>query len=201
MTMFEAKKNFIVAEAARQFSTKPIKDVTVRDIALAAGVGEATVYRYFGTKADLIVACAEKLEQEVFDVFIDKTPPDEAFKAIQRFYNAYLVIFTERTYLYRFLNEFDAYVINEGVGGLDNYANAIDGYKSAFIGAYNKGLEDGSVREIDNIELFYYSTTHALLSLCKKLASETPVIRQDVFAEKQKEIQTVIGVFSDYLKR
>lgn len=201
MSMLDAKKSFIVSEAARQFSTKPVKDVTVKDIAAAAGVGEATVYRYFGTKGELIVACAEMLEREVYDVFIDKVAPTPAIKAIERFYGAYLVIFTERTYLYRFLSDFDAYAINEGVDKLDSYADAIDGYKCAFLEAYERGLSDGSVREQENIELFYYSTTHALISLCKKLASDMPVIRQDLFTEKQNEISTLISIIIGALRK
>ena len=194
MSMLEAKKNYIISEAVNQFSSHPIKDVTIKDIASAAGVGEATVYRYFGTKGDLILACAEKLEKLVSEIFIEKTETHPAYKALERFYNAYLTIFTDKIYLYRFLNEFDAFVINEGVSGLGSYEDAIDTYKQAFIAAYERGISDGSVRKVEDIELFYYSTTHAVLSLCKKLSAEAPVIRQDKMIEKHKEISTLINV-------
>lgn len=203
MSMLDVKKNYIITEAADQFSKRPIKDVTIKDIAVAAGVGEATVYRYFGTKGDLIVACVEKLEKEVSGIFIDKKTPFSPLSAIERFYNAYLVIFNEKPQLYRFLNEFDAYVINEGIGGLDSYADAIDAYKDLFIQAYELGVAEGTINKVSNIDLFYYSTTHAIIALCKKLSYEKPVIRQDLKAEEEKEneISTLIGIILDTLRK
>ena len=46
----------ILEEAYRLFSEKSIEGVTMPEVAEASGVGRATVYRYYPTKLDLVVA-------------------------------------------------------------------------------------------------------------------------------------------------
>ena len=95
--------------------------------------------------------------------------------------------------LYRFLSEFDAYCIGEKVD-LEEYADNIDRFKEAFMTDYAAGLDDGSVKDVGDAELFYYSTAHATISLCKKLALEGNLIRQDVRGDKAAEVKTLIGI-------
>ena len=64
MTMKDAKLGFVTDGAVKLFLTGSISGVTVKDIAKECGVGEATVYRYFSTKSDLIIACAVKLQKK-----------------------------------------------------------------------------------------------------------------------------------------
>ena len=65
MSVMDAKRNYVVDTATNLVLSRPLSRVTVRDVAQEAGVGEATVYRYFSTKTSLIVACALKLQGEV----------------------------------------------------------------------------------------------------------------------------------------
>ena len=76
----------------------------------------------------------------------------------------------------------------------------MDIFKAQFEEAYRAGVEDGSVKKVWDLDLFYYSTTHAMLSLCKKLASEAYIVRQDDLTDKRQEIRTVIDVILQYLK-
>ena len=47
MSVLDAKRNYVVETATRLFLSRPLSQVTVRDVAQEAGVGEATVSRYF----------------------------------------------------------------------------------------------------------------------------------------------------------
>ena len=51
-----ARQQRILEEAYRLFSEKSIEGVTMPEVAEASGVGRATVYRYYPTKLDLVVA-------------------------------------------------------------------------------------------------------------------------------------------------
>ena len=81
----------------------------------------------------------------------------------------------------------------------DDYAIGLELFKSAFGDAYFRGIEDGSVKKLSNWEIFYYSTAHAMLELCKKLSAPNIVI-QDASHQKEKEIETLIEIILNTLK-
>ena len=54
----------ILEEAYRLFSEKSIEGVTMPEVAEASGVGRATVYRYYPTKLDLVVAIGTRTWDE-----------------------------------------------------------------------------------------------------------------------------------------
>ena len=85
--------------------------------------------------------------------------------------------------------------------GLDEYSDNLDVFRDAYLAAYNDGVKDGSVREIENPELFYYTTTHAILSLAKKLAVEGGIVRQDQKTDQIGELRTLNGTFLYSLRR
>jgi TetR/AcrR family transcriptional regulator of autoinduction and epiphytic fitness len=55
----------IVAEAIRLFSARGIDAVTVDQIAAAADIGKGTIYNYFQTKEDIVLAFMIDLERNV----------------------------------------------------------------------------------------------------------------------------------------
>ena len=77
---------------------------------------------------------------------------------------------------------------------MNPYESAIDQYKNFYMEAYQLGLKDGSVKKQKDIEMFYFSTTHALLELCKKLAYKKAVLNQDTKIEKDSEIKCLIDI-------
>ena len=199
MTIKDAKRNFLVSEATDLFLERSISDVTIKDIARRSGLGEATIYRYFSGRTELIVACALKLQSQVGEKFLSLKEETTGYERLTAFYGAFLETFEQHPELYRFLSEFDAYCINVKAP-LDEYADHMDQFKVAFVHAYKDGLHDRSVRPVEHLDLFYYSTTHAVLSLCKKLAVEGAVVRQDETTDKRMEVKTLIDLILSSLK-
>ncbi len=201
MTMKDAKLNFVVETATELFIKNSISGVTVKDIAKECGLGEATVYRYFSGKNELIIACALKLQQKVEKIFASGEDDfSSGFEKISRFFHTYRDIFIKKPEMYRFLSEFDAHLIGENEN-LDEYADNMDRFKDFFMAAYLEGLKDNTVREIDDIETFYYSATHSVLSLCKKLSAQGSILRQDALTDKAKEISVLTDTLLYYLKK
>ena len=199
MSLKDAKVNFLVDMATDLFMSRSIQEVTIRDIAISAQVGEATIYRYFGKKQELVVQAAMKLQGIVSSGYFQLDSKMNGYQKLEAFYLSYLDIFDHHRDFYKFLSEFDAYMSVENKDVLNPYEDAIDQYKSAFMSAYEQGLKDGSVRKQENIDLFYFSTTHAVLELCKKLALKA-VLNQDLAIEKIGEVRCLINIVLGTLK-
>ena len=200
MSLKDAKVNFLVDMATDLFMSRSIQEVTIRDIAISAQVGEATIYRYFGKKQELVVQAAMKLQSIVSSGYFQLDNKMNGFQKLEAFYLSYLNIFDNHRDFYKFLSEFDSYMSVENKDVLNPYEEAVDQYKSAFMKAYEQGLKDGSVREQENIDLFYFSTTHAVLELCKKLALKA-VLNQDLAIEKLGEVRCLINIVLNELKK
>ena len=194
----EKTLEIIVNDALELFLKNSIASVRIKDVANASGIGEATVYRYFSTKLNILEKCAVNLQNRVYEEYfrlVGKTGHEK----VSAFYSGYHKIFIDHPEFYRFIRELDAFVIDSG-GSLEEYSKGVDLFKNEFLTAYGEGLNDGSIRKTTDIETFYYSTTHALLELCKKLALNGKVVKQDEKIKKDNEIQTLSSIILSALK-
>ena len=194
MSLKDAKINFLVDMATDLFMARSINEVTIRDIAVAAQVGEATIYRYFGNKQNIVVHAAMKIQGVVSKDFFNLEKGKNGIEKLKVFYESYYEIFIKHPEFYKFLNEFDAYVSIEDNSIINPYESAIDSYKSFYMDAYKLGLKDGSIKEQKDIEMFYFATTHSLLELAKKLAFKKAVLSQDMRIEKTSELRCLIDI-------
>ena len=201
MSLKDAKKNFLVDIATDLFMCRSIQDVTIKDIAVSAQVGEATIYRYFGKKQTLVVQAAMKLQQAVNAESFKLNEGKNGFEKIKIFYFSYLQIFDSHPDFFKFINDFDAYMAGEQGDEMDSYESVVGQYKTAYMKAYQEGLKDGSIKAQNNIEMFYYSTTHALLELCKKLSIKKAVLSQDNIVEKRTQIQCLVDIILSALNQ
>ena len=200
MGMKDFKLDFILKTATDLFVTRGIGEVTIKDIADKAEIGEATVYRYFGTKANIVLACALALGKQTYEEFFDLSKGKTGYDKLEIFYNTYLNVFKKSPSHFYFIKEFDAYMCSRGEASLNEYEKNLNLFKQDFMEAYKLGLSDGSVKEIKQIEVFYFSTTHALLELCKKLSMKKGVLEQDKSLKKVSEIKCLINIILSSLK-
>ena len=188
MGIRDVKLNYIVETATALFMERSIRNVTVRDIAEKAGIGEATVYRYFSRKQNIVQAAAEKLQTEVLGHYYRAMPGKTGAERLTAFYDVYPRVFRDHPEFYRFVQEFDSYLIAEGLSSSEEYAAGIDKFYDYFMAAFRDGVADGSVKDKEDPRLFYYATAHAMLELCKKLSMAGDIVRQDSTVERIAEI-------------
>ena len=193
MSLKDAKINFLVEIATDLFMCRSVQDVTIHDIAVSAQVGEATIYRYFGNKQNLVIQTAMKIQSTVSAYFFKLKEGKNGFDKLTIFYQSYLNIYNEHPNFYKFLEEFDSFIDADSTN-TNSYEAVIDQYKAAYMEAYKLGLKDGSIKKQKDIDTFYFSTTHAILELCKKLAFKKAVLKQDKGEGKEKEIQCLIDI-------
>ncbi|HOJ52784.1 MAG TPA: TetR/AcrR family transcriptional regulator [Syntrophales bacterium] len=70
----KSRKDRIMEAALRIFAEKCYQDATITEISKEAGVSEATVYEYFGTKEDLLFAIPERISNQGYDVLTHILP-------------------------------------------------------------------------------------------------------------------------------
>lgn len=178
----------LVAAAADVFLARGIADVKMTDIARAAEVGVATLYRRFSTKTDLAVLAASLLWRR-FNQQIHSLVESNDFLALGGFdrldalLGAYRDAYLLHAEFMRFLDELDHLVLSEHtpVARLACYGAEVDSFYLVFDDAYLLGRMDGSItREVD-FPVFYHALAHALTSVAQKLA-RGEVIPSDDFA-------------------
>ncbi len=201
MGFLDLKKTYIVDVATSLFLSSGIDNVTVKDIADAANVGEMTIYRYFGKKQAIVAGAVLSLQDIVVSDYFDLAKAKTGFERLEMFYSSYLEIFKHKPEYFRFIREFELMMIGEDEATLKQYEKGVDAFKVAYLDAYNLGLKDGSIKEIENIELFYFATTHALIELCKKLSYKKGVLAQDKHIKKSDEIECLIETILNSLKK
>lgn len=201
MSFKDLRTKYVVDVATKLFLERGIGDVTIKDIAVEADIGEATIYRYFSKKTNVVLASALQLKEKVFRGYFDLSKGKTGFEKVEIFYYSYLRIFERSPEYFYFINEFDAYMQMQNEVSLDEYEKQVDTFKSEYLEAYKLGQRDGSIQRIENVEVFYFSTTHALLELCKKLSVKEAFLQQDRTSKKAAELECLIKVILASLQK
>ncbi len=200
MTLRDVKRKFFIETATGLFLEHGIENIAIEDIAKAANVGEMTIYRYFGKKQAIVYEAVMTLQNSVSQDFFKMDSGVTGYEKLAIFYNSYLDVFKTRPNYFRFIREFDLLMIKEDDKNLEAYEDGLAFFKNAYIRAYELGLKDQSVRVLSDLELFYFTSTHALIELCKKLSYERSVLHQDEQINKDEEIKCLIDTFLNALK-
>ena len=195
----DLKRDYIVDSAKKLFLSSSISEITIKDISSVSGLGEATIYRYFKNKENLVLAVSLSIQQDILKVQFNEN--GSGLKQIQNFFNLFRNIYVENKNYFKFIAEFDT-VYLKNIKNKENkeYSLGLDAFYEIFMKAYELGLKDGSIKENDDIKLYYYTCTHSLLELCKKLASTVSELKQDKEVNKVKEIEYLISLFISVLK-
>lgn len=197
--VMDAKRRLIAEEALELFLERSINAVTMSEVAAAAGVGEASLYRYFGKKQRLVVEAGVLLWQRASKEFLI-LKDGSGFENLSAFYNTFLQVYIKHREFYNFIYEFDLYISSEAYAETGEYGEQLISFKEIFDDAYSKGVSDGSVRRLEKPDVFYFATTHALLNLCKKLSTAAELVHEDSLISKEEEIAQLIKLILFGLK-
>ena len=114
------RRERMLSEGFRIFSQKSIEVVTMQEIAKASGLGVATVYRYFRTKATLVIAIGAKIWKE-YAVEVEKmyqARGGDAMNAAEElafFLDSFIDLYQNHKDVLRFIRSFETYIRYENV--------------------------------------------------------------------------------------
>ena len=167
----------IMNAAIGLFCEKGIEETSVDEIAVKAGVGSATVYRYYETKAELAiqsgVAYWKRIADTYLNVYTQKGYEElNGLEQLEKIMNGLAQIFEHETAFLKYLQEFDVFVRKYGIEieRLKEYEECIMSLKPGVIAALEKGKKDGTLSFEWSPEEVCYSLAHSESARRKQLA-------------------------------
>ena len=156
------------------FSEMSIDKVSMANVANKAGIGIATLYRYYRTKPELVVAVGT----HVWSNFIrDYTPirNDDKMTAVEElefFLDSFLELYKNHKKLLCFNQFFNIYIRNEAVPkkALNSYNEMVDKLAIRFHRIYVKGENDKTLRTEMSEKVMFLSIVHLMLAAVTRYA-------------------------------
>ncbi len=173
----QAKARHIMETAFRLFSERGIAPVTMPEVAKACGVGRATLYRYFTTKLDLVVAIGT-WKWSAYIAGHDASVSPEALVQmtgagyLRFFLDGFLDLYQNHSDILRFNYNFNSYLRYETGTAAQRqpYLRLVDELGARFHALYELGREDGTLRtDIPEASMFS-SAFHIMLAAVTRYA-------------------------------
>ena len=196
----DARMDRAIECAAGLFLKRRIADVRMTDVADAADVGVATLYRRFSTKTRLALTAGTLLWRRFNERIVGLVESDaflgmSGADRLERMLRLYAEGYVENAGFVLFIYDLDGLLVTEGVplDAVAAYGREVDSFYLIFADAYQLGLQDGSVaREVD-FPVFYRSVAHALMGVAQKLA-RGEVIPSDDFSTGAQELECIVDM-------
>ena len=203
MTLLQKTRyNAIVKETKDLLLAKGIDGVTMADIASHLSIGEASLYRYFGTKQSLVIEAAILIWQDVYEILEKRPLKSTGYENLKSFYGFFLETFQEHPEFFSLVEEFYVKIVQSNMSceELQEYEETILKFKGVFDRFFAMGVADGTVKKRVERDIFYYTTNHALISLCKKLATQSHILAYETQMAEITQIQCLIDICLYYIK-
>ena len=173
-----ALKQKIIDAAFQIFVEKKIEAVSMGEIAELAGVGRATLFRYYPNKLELVIAVCAAKWKEYLDALDAKRPLESIgdIPAIDRFtftLDSYIDMYRHHKDLLQYNDNFNHYVTHEGVEEkqLEEFHASLYSVNTRLEWMYEKAKEDHTFRTDIPREEFFRVTVHTMMTACTYCAS------------------------------
>lgn len=183
-TQYRAQK--ILEAAMELFCEKGIEETSIEEIAEKAGVGSATIYRYYETKAGLAIQSGVGYWDKIADRYLNVTeaegyPEMSGREQLEHILDALIAIFEEERGFLKYLQEFEVFVRKYEIDmeRLAEYEECIMSLKPMVTDALGKGLRDGSLAFEWSPDEVCYSLAHTVFGVMKRFAWNGSMLELD----------------------
>lgn len=195
-----ARMNRILQSAFNLFSEKGIDTIAMTDIAKAAEIGVASLYRYYSTKDEIAIQTAiwiwEKEKKAMVERISDKAFSDKkGLNQIEDIFNLFIELFQTESPFFRFIYFFDSFAVRTQITAdrLIEYEAIIMSVQKIIEESIKKGISDGSInKDFENIvNEIYFSLMHTFFSTAQKLSLSGNLLRMDQIHSGCNELKTL----------
>lgn len=168
------------------FSETGIGDVTMSEVAEASGISRATLFRYFPSKMELVIAIGSWKWEEYIDSYsaANNQKGKERMtgaEGLRFFLDSFLELFRNDGDLLRFNYNFNSYIRNEVSSAEQRqpYLNVVEKLGRQFHIIYERGRRDGTLRSDIPEETMFSSVVHIMLAAVTRYAVGLVVVYED----------------------
>ena len=167
----------ILAGAYRAFAERTIEGNTMNDVAKEAGLGVASVYRYYPTKPDLVLGVSTWAWEKFYKKYVDRVSGKEienrtGAEDFENYLDSFLYLYREHSDMLRFNQNFNLYMRSGEISAdrMNPYTEMIRAQARRFSITYQKGKEDGTLRTEMPEEEMFSATMHLMLAVVTRYA-------------------------------
>lgn len=177
----ERNVRLVTEKALECFIENGIDSTKVSDIARAAGLTERSVFRYFATKSDIVIAASflywEKAKAHTASELMKNTYPGmTGIEQIRVILGAYASLLFADPRGIRFSLDAEVALYNAGKHHqvLNRPPERFETYAGPMAVAVRRGIEDGTVDAAANIKQLYYNSYDSILGMMQRLTVGVP---------------------------
>ena len=174
------------------FAEKGIELVTMPDIAEASGVGRPSLYRYFSTKTDLVIAIGAWKWREYIERYSSLRSAEEreqmtAAQRLRWYMDSYIDLYRNHKDILRFNYFFNSFIVKEQVTleQKRSYLDVIGMMQKIFHELYEKGMKDGTLRSDLPESVMLSSSFHIMLAAVTRYAVGLVYIEDEADPERE----------------
>lgn len=169
-----ANKQRILEQGFRLFAQYGIESVTMPKVAKAGGVDRSSVYRYYPTKLDLVIAISTNVWQDFTQKNYERLNRNKMTGAEEyaSFLETFLELYRNHKDILRYNQFFNVYVANEKVSPqqMRPFTEVTEKLAERFHQIYDKARTDGTLRtDVPENEVFS-GTLHLMLAAVTRYA-------------------------------
>ncbi|MBM6802121.1 TetR/AcrR family transcriptional regulator [Mediterraneibacter glycyrrhizinilyticus] len=199
MRRTQQREQKILEAAMALFCEKGLEETSIDEIAGRAGVGSATIYRYYETKAQLAIQSGveywKKIAQQYLNLTEIKGYSDmTGLKQLECIMDALVMIFEKERGFLKYLQEFEVFVRRYEIDmeRLAAYEESIMSLKPRVTDALEKGLQDGTLSFEWSPNEVCYSLAHTAFGVMKRFAWNGSMLELDSQVELILQVKIAI---------
>ena len=181
----QEKYDHILDEGFKLIAEKGIGAVIMPEVAKASGISPATIFRYFPSKTEMIVAIATRKWREYIDwhnslltsVEMEKLTGAEYLKF---FLDSFLELYRSHKDILRFNYDFNSFVRNAEWTEEQKqpYIDMVTTLGKQFHELYERGMKDGTLKTDISEQTMFSSTFHIMLAAITRYAVGLAVVNE-----------------------
>lgn len=208
LKILENERVLKVVNAAREeFIEQGIMNAKIKNIAIRAGVGEASIYRYFTDKNELAKIVATHYWAEMFVVFKNIMvqsfeDSNTALDHIRSFLNIFITLYTDYPKFLIFTEDFDgymSYVVNDE--DTAQFSSMISDIKELFLRLITDGIKNNEIRDTVELDFVYSFVSQTMAATAQKLVSRIGYLHKEKENYGVKCLTDLIEMFINYIKK